>query len=302
MVASYGNEKSLIYMKYVIVFISCILVISAFMHVNEVKALNRRMFNIRNYTILDKPYYTLLLPLAIIILIHQIVATKIFLKKICILFLISLMLYTLYVIFESKMGLIALIAALLIEVWSVDGKLKYGLFAGGILGITALIIFYLSTNKQLPDYVIAFVDFIIGDSKAVARVYYDSFYGRIEIIKIVGRILIEYPLLGCGFGRYYQYASSNHLQHYTTGNADVESSYVAIFAEGGFIYAFICLMLLGYVWKKIWNSYRLSQNVEVLGLYVCMLFLLIGNDFMNVFFWIFLGIIWANVHDNGMIE
>ncbi len=303
LVASYSNEKCLFYMKCVIEIISCILVASAFMHVNEVRALNRRMFNIRNYTILDKPYYTLLLPLAIIILVHQIVLVKVYLKKISLLFLVLMMLYTLFAIFESKMGLIALIVAFLVEVWSIDGKFKYRLLAGVMLGMLAFTTFYLATNKQLPDYVIALFDFIFGDSKAVARVYYDSFYGRLEIIKIVGRILIDYPLLGCGFGQYYQYASSKHLQHYTIGNVDVESSFIAIFAEGGFIYAFICLILLGHIMVKIWNLYR-SKNIdgEILALYVCMLFLLIGNDFMNVFFWIFLGIIWANVYGNRTMD
>lgn len=302
-VASYTDKKCIIYFKYVIVIISSILVVSAFMHVNEVRALNRRMFNIRNYTILDKPYYTLLLPLSIIVLIHQIALVKGIVKKIFIMVLIFSMAYTLYAIFESKMGIIALMVALLVEIYAINGKLKYELLAGGGCGIILLVIFYIVAQKQLPDYIVAFVDFIFGESKAVARVYYDSFYGRIEIITIVAKILIEFPILGCGYGNYYQYASSRHLQYYTLGNMDVESSLIAMFAEGGLVYACICLMMLGYVLKEIWKLCRNKyMEIEMLGLYVCMLFLLIGNDFMNVFFWIFLGIVWANVHGNKKLK
>ena len=295
-VSTFYDNKYFNSIKKVIIVISMIMSVDTLLNLPKVIAQNHNLFNVRQYTMLDKPYYTLIFPLAIIFLISLMIKNKS--KHIVLLsVMISLLCVVLFGIIGSKTALAATVLAIIIMLSRDKKKRKY-LYLG-LLGIgIASFIYFGILHKKVPDFLISIIYFFRGEYDIVSNAYAKSYFIRFEIVTLAFKTFLAHPFWGCGFNNYYNFVSSHGWQHYSLGVTDVESDLLAMFAEGGILYAILILELFWYIFIKLLAKKALlktnTQHVsDALGCLICLFISIIGNDFMSSFFWCLLGIIYG---------
>ena len=266
------------------------MIIDAIIQSRTVSALGYRMFNIRNFTVFDKTCYTQLFPFATVILFNNAIQESRLKKKIIYFIWICLLIYVLFFLFQSKTGIAAVIISIFLEIFITYNRFRKKLIKFIIPVLVGLFVFILIVPFEVPDYVIALLSFLGLSSSTVNAVYYETYNFRFEIINNVLSIFKSYPLFGIGFGNYYRYVSTNNMQILTVGIEDIESSFFALFAEGGVVYFLLTLFLWISLYTRIKHNLKFSP--EIIGTFICMIILLFGNDFMNLFYWVWLGIYW----------
>ena len=123
-VSTFYDNKYFNSIKKVIIVISMIMSVDTLLNLPKVIAQNHNLFNVRQYTMLDKPYYTLIFPLAIIFLISLMIKNKS--KHIVLLsVMISLLCVVLFGIIGSKTALAATVLAIIIMLSRDKKKRKY---------------------------------------------------------------------------------------------------------------------------------------------------------------------------------
>lgn len=289
-VTSFANEKTFNLLKKVILFISFIAFIDALINIPQLVYSNMRLFNIRNYTMLDKTLYTIIFPLSVVILINGLSKyTSKYCKILAVIYSLSLI-SIMALVFESKMGLLALMVVALGEMIFLHNKFTKKIFRILIIMSVLIIFYYLFNINKIPDYIIALLGFFDTSVKRVNAVYYSTYNVRFEIISIVFKILEKNPLLGCGFDNYYQYVTQNNLQVLSLGISDVESAVFEMLAEGGIVYFTLNAWILLILFKRLIKNTKTTP--EYLGIFLCLMCLIWGNDYMNIIYWVILGILW----------
>ena len=292
------TENTYRYFKEIILIFSIFMFFDALIKSGTVISLGYRMFNIRNYTIIDKTGYTELFPLAIIILFNGILKEKSKKRKIVYGMWIAALAYVILFLFESKTGFIAACIAIFVELFIIQKKYRKKLAKIVLTIFVAFAVYIIFIPHEVPDYILALLSFLGVSTSSVNAVYYQTYDYRLEILRNVLRIFVSHPFFGIGFGNYYNYASDNNMLSLTVDVQDVESSFLALFAEGGLTYFFLNC----FIWVRLYM--RIKRNTksapEVIGTFICMIILLMGNDYMNLFYWIWLGIYWR-ISKNGDI-
>lgn len=288
--ASVSTINTYNYFKKIVLVFSIFMIFDALLKSRTVAFLGYRMFNIRNFTILDKPYYTELFALATVILFNELLKVKDKKKTTIYIVWIAAMMYTLFFLFQSKMGVVAVCMAFIGEFFIIQKKFRRKMSKIVAIAVVAFIVYILFIPYEIPDYILALLSFLGLSSSSVNAVYYDTYSHRLEILGIVFQIFKTFPIFGVGFGNYYNYVSANNLQKLTSGIRDVESSFFALFAEGGVTYFIVTCFLWIVLYKRIRLNLKISP--EIVGTFICMVVLLCGNDFMNLFYWIWIGIYW----------
>lgn len=276
--------------KKVILALTVVMSIDAIIQSHVVAQLGYRMFNVRNYTMLDKMFYTELFSIAVIILFNRMMEECKKRRKLELILWMVVLIWVLFGLFEAKIGLLSIAFAIVAECIFVKKEYRKYVIRIMFLLLIALGVYFLFFMKEVPDYIIALKSFFEYNYNSVNRVYFDTYFTRFEILSIVFIIFLQHPFIGIGYGNYYSYVSARGFQNYSKGIEDIESAFFALLAEGGTIYFLIMLILFFVVFNRIIKNKSLKP--DVIGIYICMLVLILGNDFMNLFYWVWLGIIW----------
>ena len=298
MVANYSDQQNFERVKKVILVITIPMTLNALYWYPKIKAMGYRMFNIRRYTMVDKTFYTLLFPIALVILCNVIYFGK-SKKKVLYGVWAGILLLIIFAVVESKMAIIAFAVTLGIELFVTRRQHKRRLlkiFLLGVGSISLIGVLILFKVFKVPDYVIAAISVIIGKFDVVNSVYYETFFTRGEILKNGLLVLSRFPVFGIGYGGYYDYVSTHGMQNISTGISDIESAALGVLVEGGIIYFISVLMLYVAIIKNLALKKKIIRNwIDYFGVFTCILLLLIGNDFMSVFYWAIMGILFNGV-------
>lgn len=296
LVACNENEETYNLMKKVILIVTIPMSLDVFVHIGTIRAASLNLYNIRLLTMLDKPYYTLIFAVAMVILFHLILASKRKIHKVLYCGWLIVLFYVLFSLVQSKTGVLAAIIGVLIEFYVRyrDKKLQILLLASAICILFFFGSIVSSVKIVLPDIVKNSLDFVSGNYSAGDKTYI-TYLVRMEILKIVGLVLTTHPLFGVGYGGFYSFASASGMQNYTLGLADMESALLSVPAEGGLVYLVAFAWLIGKIFKRIRINKSQLVKGDTIGIVTCMLILLVGNDFMSTFFWCLLGAIWTVV-------
>lgn len=284
------TQNTYFHLKKIVLLLTIFMSFDAFRKSGIVINLDYRMFNIRNYTVFDKTCYTQLFPFAIIILFNKILKESNIKRKVIYSFWILGLTYIMFFYFQSKTGIIATCLAIFGELFFINRKYRSKLIKITGLSILGIFVYTIVVTQKMPDYLIALLSFLGLSTSSVNSVYYETYYFRLEIIGNVIEIIKTHPFLGIGFGNYYNYVTKHNMQRLTVGIEDVESSFLALFAEGGVVYFMTTLMIWIILYKQIKHNSRYAP--EIIGTFICMIILLFGNDYMNLFYWVWLGIYW----------
>lgn len=301
-VATFCNDNYIKSIKRVIVVIALIMAVDTIVCLPRVISTGYNLYNVRRYTMLDKPYYTLVYPMAIIILTVSLMTSMTKRKRILVLSAIVLLCVVLFGIIGSKTAFVALLTTILL-VFSKNSQIKkYVLVSSGVFFVFSIIYLFV-LKRNVPDFLSSIVYFIRGDYYTLSYSYANSYLIRFEIVKLAIRTFLRNPIIGCGFNNYYNYVSTRGWQNYSFGNTDVESDFLAIFAEGGIIYASMIIGQFVWLYNKLLlsrDALRKNENyyLDLLGILTCLFVAIIGNDFMSTFFWCLMGMICGIVFQN----
>lgn len=284
-------------LKKVILFVTIPMTLDAFYWLPRIKRMGYRLFNIRNYTMIDKTFYTLIFPIALIVLFNWFLREKKSVKRIFPIIWMAPLFYVIFSVVESKMGILAFGFAIIVEVFTLKKEYRkrirricFILLLSAVMVITL----FLTGVLHVPDYVLAGISYIFGDYTAVNRVYYETYFTRLEILRNCLIIWSRFPIIGLGFGGYYPYVTSQGMQNYSLGISDIESAAMAMLVEGGIVYFLANVLLYAAMIRRLKRNYTLLRDsANLIGILACLLFLLIGNDFMSVFYWVLLGTLYG---------
>lgn len=295
-VATLYNEDYFDTVKKTIIIISIIMSIDIFVNLPKLISKNYNLFNVRQYTMLDKPYYTLIFPLAIIFLVSTLMHAK-SKHRIKIISLIVILCAVLFGILESKTALVATLIAIFIILSRNKKRRKY-LYLGLILFALFAAFYFGVFRKKLPDLLMSVVYYFRGQYDVLAYAYAQSYFIRFEIVGLAFRTFLAHPIIGCGFNNYYNFVSARGWQNYSKGITDIESDALAIFAEGGIVYTAVIVSVFVFLFKKlIAKKEYLKTNkfhtLDALGCLICLVIAIIGNDFMSSFYWCMLGVVYG---------
>ena len=295
MIASIETGTTYNLLRKTILFLTIPMSIDALISARTIRAMGYGIYNVRLLTMMDKPYYTLIFSIAIIILIHGIINLKARKTRIAYFVWICVLAYVQYMLIQSKTSILAVVLALFAEYMlvyrNVPRKMLYCISVI-ILGVMVIVLFL--PYIKIPNYIMDVVNFVTGNYSIMEKSYY-TFIVRKEVLENVMTILSRYPLFGVGFGSYYKYAFSHGMLYYTRDIYDMESSVLSILGEGGLIYFIVVFLVFAVLTKRLLKLCRLKRlNRELIGVGLCMLILLVGNDFMSTFFWCLIGSLWAS--------
>lgn len=298
-VANRANQETFSRIKKVILALTIPMTIDALYWLPRIKKMGLRLFNIRNYTMIDKTFYTLIFPIALIILFNLFLEEKKNKKRFFQILWMCALLYIIFSVVESKTGILAFGFSIVIEIFALKKGYRRQIRRLTIIGLTAITIMIVLTSLNIlniPDYVKAAATFIRGNYSAVNSVYYETYFTRLEILRNGFSVFAKYPLLGVGFGGYYPYVYAHGMQNYSIGIMDVESAALAIIVEGGLLYLLSNISLYYEMISKLKKKYQYIKDVaSYIGIFSCILFLLLGNDFMNIFYWVILGTLYGTL-------
>ena len=298
MVCLYSDKKGFERVKKVIVALTVPMTIDALYWYPRIKSMGYRMFNIRRYTMVDKTFYTLIFPIALIILFNWIFFEKRE-EKIAFGVWTCVLLFIIFGVVESKMAILAFAFTIGFEFFITRKKYKkrYLKIFLLVFGFASIIGLLLSLKIiKIPDYVVAALSFLGGKFDAVNSVYYETFFTRGEILKNGLLVWLRFPIFGVGYGGYYDYVSTQGMQNLSTGITDIESAALGVLVEGGLAYFISNVLIYSAIIKNIVVKKKYTEHwVDYVGIFTCIVFLLLGNDFMSVFYWVIIGIIFNGI-------
>lgn len=273
-----------------ILLISLILSINVYLNIGIVQQQGLSIYNIRQYTIVDKPVFSMIFSLSTVIIIEKIIKGR---NKVLFLILLLNNLFIPIVIIQSKLVLVILFFIFFDYFMSLKLHVKFA-FTAFILILSSLSILFLNaigfTFNFLPDYIKAIVNILLSDNIfKIDNKFYDTFIIRATIAFMVLDLFFDNFLWGLGFGGYSKYILSNNSA--TNVVTETESSFLNMFVEGGFIYSIlhIYLLIMIYIYcRRIKKYYK-----EPYLILITYILLNLANDFMTLSYWIILAAIYV---------
>lgn len=289
MMSQVSEKSTFTCFKYSIITLSILLSLDALWHLPQLLASGTGLYNIRIYTLVDKPWYSFILSFSVIILLIEVTYNKI--NKIFATILIIVNLAINIIVVQSKATILCIGVALFLVLVNSSAKNRKRILLGLILlSILAILIVHFYPEK-IPAYIGAAIYQIfginIGDyGDQYNRLNY-TFDARNNIYDYVWGIFEEHPLLGIGFGNY-TVLGSNY-----TGITDTESSLLQSFVGGGAVFALsyilLCITISLNLFKLCKNKHYQCKDVELLVLFVIYFILNIQNDYFSLIYFLFMG-------------
>lgn len=262
-----------------------------------------RIYNVTNYTFLDKPVYTLTITLSVICLLINILGTdnKRIAKYLMILLTIFLGGINLILI-QSKLFILVLAGFFLILCLFSNRISIKNVLIFLFLVFLGLFIYFLFFPQYVPDYIYIFLnrylgvfDNIISDIQAYDR-YTATYYYRGTIYNYAFELFIKNFFIGVGFGNYKKYAAMN--SSLLNGVTQTESAYVNLLVEGGIIYFISHMIFLCFLFKNLWkiqsHDRKNTHILKMLLLLISYFILNAGNDFYSAQYWLILAFIYKS--------
>ncbi len=262
-----------------------------------------RIYNVTNYTLLDKPVYTLILTLTVVCLLINILERKRSNRKISKYLMILLALFLSginIVLIQSKLFVLVLTVVFFLLFLFVNKISRKNVFLFFLLVFAGVITCFLIFPKYVPDYIYIFLNRYLGIfNNVVSNIqaydrYAATYHYRNAIYMYSFNLFLNNFFVGVGFGNYKKYAVLNSLL--LNGVIQTESSYMNLLVEGGIIYFSLHMSFLFSLFCKLWKKQYYNEKT----LYSLKMFLLLisyfilntGNDFYSIQYWIILAFIY----------
>ena len=286
-----------------LVGISLFMAIDALRYLPLMISRGLRIYNVYSNTILDKSVYTLILTLAFICELINFVDINKGSSKIVRIVHLLLMIFigaVNLIVIQSKLFVVVLVVSLFVLYFFVNSKPKKIVRSVLIVALSLLIIVFVFFPQIIPDYIYVFFNRyfgLFGDAVEGIRAYsrYESTYNmRGTVYTHSFQLLLDNPILGIGFGNYRTHALENADQ--LNGVVQTESSMLNILVEGGIVYFSFHIILLIVMLKGVIRANKRNRGdlffTKMLLILIALIILNIGNDFYNIFYWLFLGFIY----------
>ena len=288
--------------------ISIFLCLDALHCVGQVVSKGLRIYNVTNFTFLDKAYYTVILTITVIFMLSDLLINKGKVKlfrKIALLFCIVIFSLVNVVIVQSKLFIIALATMALAMALFSKGAIRRRIVLILCLAVFTAIVIFTFFSNIVPDYIYIFLNRyfglfgnIIAKMQLFARLS-STYVHRSTIYKYALKVFLGNFIFGVGFGNYRIYASANSE---LLGDVfQTESSYLGILVEGGVIYFLAHMIFLADILIKLCKGIRKNKNdlylMKMLFVAIAYIILNTGNDFYNATYWIVFAFIYRASED-----
>lgn len=262
-----------------------------------------RIYNVANYTILDKSVYTLIPTLAFVCLLINFLdrqASDTEFKRICSLVLMVFFAGINLILIQSKIFILVMVATICILYFFTNGRPKKFVRVCLIFAVVIIVVVFVAFPQIVPEYIYVFLNRFLGVfGDAVTNVqaydrYAVTYNMRGNVYSFAFDLFLNHPVIGVGFGNYKIYAIEN--ASFLGGVTQTESSMMNILVEGGVIYFIAHLCLLIIILLRIICAKRKNPDdllyTKLLIIIVAYIILNAGNDFYNVLYWMILGYIY----------
>lgn len=282
--------------------ISAFLVIDALRNVRPVVSRGLRIYNVTNFTLLDKAYYTVILTITVVFMLTNLILKKKSTRSKKILSILCILSFSAVnlIIIQSKLFIVSLAVTGILMAVIARGSIKrnviFILFILFFSAVSIVIIF----PELVPDYIYIFINRYLGLFEAIVTKM--ERYVRMTSTYVHRRTIYEFafglckdnPILGIGFGNYKIYAFMNSE---LLGDVyQTESSYLNILVEGGLLYFLAHMFFLVGMIRRLIKKLRHNKNdlilMKMLFVLITYIVLNIGNDFFNMTYWIVLSFVY----------
>lgn len=292
-VANVSSRQDWELTKKTICLISIVMTIDALIQVPTLLKINYRLYNVRQLTMLDKPWYSLLLTFASLVLIIDLLIGQ---KKRRILKICMIVFFTAVnlLVIQSKSSILCVLFGIVVFLINANKKTRNKVLIIGIPLVFVAMLYLVFNQQEIPDYIKVMLNRYFGlfsDASINNYSFYEgSFTSRSKIIAYNLQLIMDHPLLGIGFGRYSEYGTALNV-------IETESSIMNSFVEGGLVYGVAHLSLVYIILKRlikyIKNNGRDCSSIQLITIFILYLIFNMMNDYMTAMYWAFLGIAFA---------
>lgn len=261
----------------------------------------------RDESFIDKSYITAFYSMSYIYIFIDITYNK---NRLFNFITLLFLLLTNILIVQSKISLSALfIGIIAVYLFSnKEQKLKYRKFLSYCL-VAILILVVIFPDITLPDEIKYAVNFVFKSDiftveRSVERLNmtYDI---RGDLWNYcIKNLFMTHPILGIGLGNFETYSKMSRTSW--AGLPETESSLLSIITEGGIVYTIIMFFFFYFPINLVYKKIRKERKIEylyVLLFFTTYLVMIVGNDFLDSFFWcqaaIMIGTLYKTARNNN---
>lgn len=289
-IAIISNENTWGLIRKALIVISVIMTIDALVNLPKVIAINYGWYNVRNYTMVDKPFYSLILTFAVVFMILDIFYKRVR-HVIFPILLIAVELFVNTVVIQSKAGILCLAGVIVLLSIIAPKKIRIKIIAVAVIVFVAVLYMCIARPDIIPDYIKVMANRYLGlfdESITGYSKYIKTYDLRADIYRVALEIFLVNPWLGIGFGKYAIYGAA------AVGVTETESSIINTFVEGGVIYGLshcaIVLLLLLKLFKMSKRNHWYGMETEVFLIILLYFVFNFQNDYISTMYWCIMGI------------
>lgn len=298
------NTEDLWLVSKTIVGISILMIIEAVFYYRMLLSWGWGTYNVRNFTSAPKEDYTIILSVSFMILFVLFLYTQMASwKKVFVILLMILELFTNIVIMQSKTAILLPIISIVVIYTKCSAKTKRTIRRICLLACLAIGIVFIFGQDYIPDFVYVFINRYTGlfenqvSSISDVTRYSGSYDQRGSIYKFCLNLFLNYPILGVGFGKIDEFTSLSSIA-YVNELGQAESGIISSFVEGGAFYGILYLFMMLYPIIKGFNTIkRRGSAVDAYLLFllaITLFFCCLTNDCQSVVFWVMISLLYAH--------